>query len=153
MIVPAILSLQRLACEVLVAFTVTPRFSGMVFDCKRHFMCVRMLPMFIYLLSPIFFFFRNFCCNKIPGLEKVDDATRRGIDCVAFNHKFCSNPTLPHERPIDTTHTERQNQWSVVLHVPSLILINKMLIEHIKKLIKPNIHQALMTPEIISNTG
>ena len=86
--------------------------------------------------------FTLFCqCNEFPGLEKVDDATRRRIDCVPFNHKFCFNPTLPHEKPIDTSLKDKIN--SPLYYTQFL----KILIEHIK----PKIDQQLLTPEIISN--
>ena len=84
--------------------------------------------------------FTLFCqCNEIPGLEKVDDATRRRIDCVPFNHKFCFNPTLPHERPIDTTLKDRMN--SPLYYTQFL----KILIEHFKPKIDQLVDFAIWT--------
>ena len=40
-------------------------------------------------------------CNDMPSLSKIDEGLARRLNVVEFPNKFCENPKLPHEKPIN----------------------------------------------------
>ena len=42
-------------------------------------------------------------------MDKVENAIKRRFVCLPFNHKFCENPTLPHEKAIDVSLKDKIN--------------------------------------------
>ena len=93
--------------------------------------------------------FTLFCqCNQIPSLDKVENAIKRRFVCLPFNHKFCENPILPHEKAIDVSLKDKINDPKYYTQFIK-ILISHMMHQEDGDDPKPRCDKKLVVPEKI----
>ena len=79
--------------------------------------------------------------------DKVENAIKRRFVCLPFNHKFCENPTLPHEKAIDVSLKDKINDPKYYTQFIKILIAHMMEQEDGDD--KPRCDKKLVVPEKI----